>query len=142
MTTMPVITIRQPWAHAILHFWKNVENRSWPTKHRGPILVHAGRAFVNKTIRADIDAARLATMLSRPVDNLLPDAVTPDELKALTGGIVGVVTIVDCVQNHPSPWAIPGHWHWVLADPKPIPFQACKGRLGIWRIETPERVVV
>lgn len=39
-----------------------------------------------------------------------------------------------------SPWAIPGEWHWLLADPKPLPFFPCKGRLGIFKVEMPEGV--
>jgi len=35
------LTIRQPWAFAILNLGKDVENRSWRTRHRGPLLIHA-----------------------------------------------------------------------------------------------------
>jgi hypothetical protein len=38
-------------------------------------------------------------------------------LSVQTGGIVGVVDLTDCVRDHPSEWAIPGHWHWVLDRP-------------------------
>jgi ASCH domain len=41
----PVLTVRQPWAWAIIHGGKDVENRSWRTKYRGPLLIHAGSAF-------------------------------------------------------------------------------------------------
>jgi hypothetical protein len=37
------ISIRQPWAWLIVNGFKDVENRSWKTKYRGPVLVHAGR---------------------------------------------------------------------------------------------------
>ena len=40
-----VLTVRQPWAWAIIQGGKDVENRSGPTKHRGPLLIHAGSAF-------------------------------------------------------------------------------------------------
>ena len=40
-----VLTVRQPWAWAIIQVGKDVENRSWPTKHRGPLLIHVGSAF-------------------------------------------------------------------------------------------------
>jgi len=40
-----VLTIRQPWAWAIIHCGNDIENRSWSTKHRGRLLVHAGSAF-------------------------------------------------------------------------------------------------
>jgi hypothetical protein len=38
------LSIRQPWAHAVLHLGKDVENRDWryPPTHRGTVIVHAG----------------------------------------------------------------------------------------------------
>lgn len=54
----------------------------------------------------------------------------PDPLP--TGAIIGVVTLVDCVTEHPSEW-FNGPIGWVLADPgvldAPIP---ASGRLGLW----------
>jgi hypothetical protein len=40
------LSIRQPWAHAVLHLGKDVENRDWryPPTHRGAVIVHAGLA--------------------------------------------------------------------------------------------------
>lgn len=37
------LSIRQPWAHAICHLGKRVENRAWkhPPSYRGPLLIHA-----------------------------------------------------------------------------------------------------
>lgn len=39
---MKAITIRQPWASLIALGIKQVETRSWSTKHRGRIAIHAG----------------------------------------------------------------------------------------------------
>jgi hypothetical protein len=39
---MKALTIRQPWASLIAHGVKTIETRSWSTKHRGPIAIHAG----------------------------------------------------------------------------------------------------
>ena len=41
---MRVISIQQPWAWAIVHGPKRVENRTWGTPYRGPLLIHAGRS--------------------------------------------------------------------------------------------------
>jgi len=46
--TMPpkkALSVRQPWAHAILRGGKNIENRSWPTELRGTIALHAARSM-------------------------------------------------------------------------------------------------
>jgi hypothetical protein len=39
---MKVLTVRQPWASLIVAGIKNVENRSWRTKYRGKLGIHAG----------------------------------------------------------------------------------------------------
>ena len=39
---MRALSIRQPWAWLIVNGHKDIENRSWRTKYRGPFLVHAG----------------------------------------------------------------------------------------------------
>ena len=36
---MKAISIRQPYANQILSGAKTIEVRSWPTKHRGDILI-------------------------------------------------------------------------------------------------------
>jgi hypothetical protein len=40
---MRALTIRQPWATLIAEGVKTIETRSWSTKHRGPIAIHAGK---------------------------------------------------------------------------------------------------
>jgi len=51
------------------------------------------------------------------------------------GSIIGYVTLTGCVQGSASPWAIPGYWHWQLADPvglaDPV---AARGALGLWQL--------
>ena len=42
---MKAITIKQPWAWAIIFAGRDIENRSWYTHHRGPLLIHAGAAY-------------------------------------------------------------------------------------------------
>lgn len=40
---MKAITIIQPWATLIAIGEKKFETRSWATKHRGPLAIHAGK---------------------------------------------------------------------------------------------------
>ena len=40
---MKVITIKQPWATLIAKGYKEYEFRTWKTKYRGDILIHAGK---------------------------------------------------------------------------------------------------
>lgn len=42
---MKALTIRQPWASLIAHGVKTIETRSWSTKYRGPLAIHAGHRW-------------------------------------------------------------------------------------------------
>jgi hypothetical protein len=41
---MKILSIRQPGAYLTTRGSKDIENRSWSTKYRGPFLVHAAAA--------------------------------------------------------------------------------------------------
>lgn len=45
--TMPraAISIRAPWWWLISHGGKDIVNRSWRTRYRGPVLIHASQWF-------------------------------------------------------------------------------------------------
>lgn len=49
---MKAITIWQPWASLLAHGMKQYETRSWATKYRGPIAIHAAKRPVRQTIDA------------------------------------------------------------------------------------------
>lgn len=120
---MKALSIWQPWAWAIIHAHKNVENRGWRTNYRGPLLIHASR---RKPSLFDMEALDFI-YAGGPDPNTLP-----------LGGIVGQVDLVDCVRNHSSPWAAPGQWHWVLARPRPLPFRAVRGAQGLFEVHLDE----
>jgi hypothetical protein len=111
------LSIRQPWAWLILHAGKDIENRDWSPKFRGPFLIHAAgriepidddlRAFVKNISGLDI----------------------PDDLPR--GGIVGQAEIVNVVRHSTSPWFF-GPCGLVLANAEPLPFRACRGMLGFF----------
>lgn len=113
---MKALSIRQPWAHLILHGGKDIENRSWPTNVRGRVLIHAGD---------QLDEDGLAWLQGRGVP-------LPDEYPR--GGIVGEVEIVDCVRDSVSEWFV-GPFGFVLRNPKPLPLRKLKGRLYFFNVE-------
>lgn len=47
---MKVITIKQPWASLIAEGLKEYEFRTWNTKYRGDILIHAGKSIDKKAV--------------------------------------------------------------------------------------------
>ncbi len=115
---MKALSIRQPWAHAIMELGKDIENRDWPTTFRGRIYVHASRRWTREE-QTDCDVVE--EILGRKVDRGEPNL----------GGIIGTVEIVDCVKQSDSPWFF-GQYGFVLANPVPIDFIPCRGRLGFF----------
>jgi hypothetical protein len=145
---MPALSIRQPWAWLIVNGFKDIENRDWPTKFRGPLLIHAGK----KLTVPDYDAAML--FIEAYVDPALVGKV-PDIGDLLLGGVTGMVTLTDCVAHHTSPWFTGGFspavtsdgsadentsgssvmgYGFVLADAKPLHFIPYRGRLGFFDV--------
>ncbi len=120
---MLALSIRQPWAHLFLYCGKDVENRSWPTKVRGRVLVHAFAGMVKREFDEAIDFADYGCDV--PEDDL------PDRCDLLHGGIVGSVEIVDRVTRSDSRWFV-GEYGFVLRDPRPITFRPCRGRIGFF----------
>lgn len=140
---MKTITIKNPWAYLICSGEKNIENRTWPTKFRGRVLVHA--------------SANPVKNFPNPLNVEQWNSLSPDQKLLLrsniltNSAIIGSVEIVDCTANHESIWAqhsakkwkkngefideveVPVY-NWVLADPvlfaKPI--LNVKGRLSFW----------
>lgn len=121
---MKALSIRQPWAWLILHGGKDIENRTWTTKFRGRVLLHAAKGMTREEYE-------IANELAWEIN---PRIVLPafDELKR--GGIIGSVEIVDCVTESGSPWFYDGHG-FVLRDPQPLPFVPLKGRLGFFEVD-------
>lgn len=110
------LTICQPYAELIVRGDKPIENRTWSTNYRGPLLIHAGKS---------------RDWLDDEDEHLMPGMAF--------GAIVGRVTLVDCVRVQRLPPHLRDHehangpWCWVLTDIErfavPIP---CRGAQGLW----------
>lgn len=77
---MKVISIKQPWASLIVNGYKQYEFRSWKTKYRGEILIHASKAFDKKLLEYFKDY----------------------NLEYPTGAIIGKVNLKDCIEVTPK----------------------------------------
>ncbi|WP_312903576.1 ASCH domain-containing protein [Stutzerimonas nitrititolerans] len=117
---MKALSIRQPWAWLIVNGYKDIENRSWATRYRGPVLIHAAKGMT----RAEYEDGQ---ELARHLGITLPAF---NELER--GGIVGQAEITDCVSDSSSPWFF-GKFGFVLANASPCAFQSCVGRLGFFK---------
>lgn len=128
------LSIRQPWAWAIIHAGKDIENRDWSTNRRGPICIHAAKGMTKDEYHHASYAIQKAV---GPVDQAWLDqwfGVTPAPYKLDRGGIIGVADIVDCRGASESPWFM-GAYGFVLRNVKPVKFIPVKGALGFfdWR---------
>ena len=121
---MRALSIRQPWAWLIVQGFKPVENRTWSTDYRGPLLIHASKTISRK------DYARIAGELELAFTHP-PQIPSFEEVER--GGVVGVVELVDVVTEHTSPY-FTGPFGWVLDKPRPIAFTPCKGALTLFHV--------
>jgi len=130
-----VLTVRQPWAWAIIHGGKGIENRSRNIagSYRGPVAIHA--------------ASREAS----PYNDVAAEVYRLTGQWVLTSDLAAIIGVVDLVDVHVSDthaerwnvelerneqcsaWAMPNHHHLVLANPRAIEPIPAKGKLGLWK---------
>lgn len=164
---MRILTVRQPWAWAIIHGGKTVENRprNIAGGYRGPVAIHAG---------LEVDTAALTSLNvvgAVALTRIFKGAGHPSTFKrSPTGAIIGVVDLVDvhmvkqwtgmsnvCFDDHTpvgaicSPWAqnyleFPRHegYHLVFENPRPlaepIPYTGALGLRDL-AVRDPETVL-
>ena len=128
---MKALSLKQPWAWLLFH-GKDVENRTWKTKFRGNILIHASKTW---------DSAGERWIYINLCRGKLPIKECPTRHDPLMkrGALIGVVDIVDCVEQFDSPWFF-GPYGWILM--RPIEFSKpywLKGSLGLFNV--PDQLV-
>ena len=122
------LSIRQPWASLILLAGKDIENRTWEARVRGPILIHAAKSM---TIREYAEAMTFARAVASWEIADLDDSLHPENLPR--GGIIGSVNLAACLHRSPSPW-FQGPYGFALRDPKLLPFVPIRGQLGFFDV--------
>jgi hypothetical protein len=127
---MKALSIRQPWAWAIVAGYKPVENRSRRTTFRGPLLVHAGKREMPEDINFVIRV--VAEQTGRSEGDIFRE-YSKHLMAGALGAIVGVATISDCVQEMDSDWFF-GPYGFVLTDARAISPVPCKGALGFFEV--------
>lgn len=116
------ISIQQPWAWLIANGHKDIENRTWPTKYRGLIYIHASRSAPHDQY---FEAKKIADKQGIEL---------PDYQDLPRGGIIGRAEIVDCVQTSGSPWFF-GPYGFVLDKQSLVGFMRGPGQLGIFNVK-------
>lgn len=141
---MKAITVRQPWASLIACGAKKNETRSWYTKYRGPIAIHAGLYPLRKTLQmlpGNVVGCMKLMLKSGGRDT----ASRLDIHRLPLGCIVATAKLVDCIkvtkkyaealddyERMFGNYTI-GGYAWVLEDIKPLerPIKV-KGAQGLW----------
>lgn len=126
---MKAITICQPYAELIARGEKRVENRTWPTNYRGPILIHAGKS--RQWLQLD--------------DEDFDERYSMHVSQMAFGAVVAIADLVECASygrielkdfDRDYPWLrehehTEGPWCWILANvrrlPKPLPARGAQG---------------
>lgn len=136
-STKKALTIQQPFALAIMKGIKRIELRSWQTKYRGRLFIHAGA----KKISGDLKNWKYLNMKNETFEY---------------GAILGYVTLKDVklldllnflkYRNYNKGGLHPldiGMFGWILENPvifdQPVPY---KGQLGLYPIELDESLMV
>lgn len=125
---MKALSIKNPWATLIVNGLKEYEFRSWQTKYRGKIYIHASKSFKKEEV------------MKFSIYNF----------KYINGAIIGEATLTDCIKVTPefilklervNPLVYKKNnynslYAWKLEDIKmykePI---YVKGSLGLWNYE-------
>ena len=152
---MRALTIRQPWAWAVIHADKTVENRSRNIAgdYRGPVAIHAGLEIDEAGQHDPLirEAWTGETRLTEDLDRPTFYHDVPWRKAFSYGRVIGVADLADVhyIDGHSerwdaqgeqnatcSPWAHHGPiWHLIFANPRPLthPIQV-RGQLGLWTL--------
>jgi len=147
---MKAITLWGPWAHLITLDLKHYETRSWGTKYRGLLAIHASKKIVPLN-----DSLRALTLNQRRYVNDKICLKYSDYRSMPAGAVIAICSLVDCVEITASfisklNWLEKacgdytlGRFAWVLEDVRaisePIPI---RGKQKLWEWEVPEGVKV
>lgn len=124
---MKVITIKQPWATLIAKGYKKYEFRSWNTKYRGEILIHAG-ASVDKKAMDRFKHLNLEYDFSVIVAKvIITDVIKLDDIS--NKRISDEDEIIYGKSSRDG-------YAWVLTEVQPIESKTMvKGKLSIWNLD-------
>jgi hypothetical protein len=122
---MKVLTIKQPWATLIREGYKEYEFRSWKTKYRGPLLIHAGKGIDKKAIEyfKDLNLAYPTSKIIAEV--ILEDCILVDDV--MNNKLLKEDKKAYSMSDHK------GYYAWKLSNVKKIDNnEYVKGKLSLW----------
>jgi hypothetical protein len=148
---MKALSLTQPWASLVALGQKTVETRSWPTRYRGWLAIHAAKGLADLTVPAFEDLCHREPFYAAlaPVYGT-GGAIATDQLPR--GQIVAVCRLVDCCRvdtikpvSYPERAFgnyAPGRWAWQLAAIHILPMTVpARGMQGLWDWDAPPAVL-
>lgn len=129
---MKVLTVKQPWASLIINGYKKYEFRSWKTKYRGKLYIHAGKSSEKEPMQSVKDYGLVYDYgcIIGEVD--LIDCILVDE--DFNNELISINPLVYGRSNHV------GYYAWKLDNvviyKEPI---YMNGQLGLWNVDIDKR---
>lgn len=126
------LSLKQPFAWLIANGHLLVDDRTWETQYRGPILIHASKGLYKEYYE----------YLKSTTDIPLPDK---EELEY--GGVVGIAKLVQCCKPRNLPVGISreqrahfggihqDYFGFLFEQASPLAFIPCRGKLGIFNVD-------
>ena len=92
---MKVLTIKQPWATLIMQGNKRFEFRSWQTKYRGDLLIHAGKGIDKEAMKRLVDCIKMSSEFKEMLLKENADIYTDSSFKENYGWQLENVEVFD-----------------------------------------------
>lgn len=135
---MKVLTIKQPFATLIAEGYKTYEFRTWKTKYRGELLIHAGKGIDKKAMERfkhlELDYPTGCILAKATLtDCVYVDDAMVDFLKKKDPLVYyGIICKEDYKDRHKKAWDGYGFKLENVKKIKPIPIN---GKLSFWDYE-------
>ena len=139
---MKAITILQPWASLIACGAKQIETRSWATKYRGPIAIHAGKKLPSNDRQIIADTLYEKQQFNIPLGAVIAIAELIDCVK-----VIGFDDFANCPILDAKYWLLNdtrevafgdftvGRYAWILANIRRVEPVPAKGMQRLWEWE-------
>jgi hypothetical protein len=126
------LSFKQPFAWLIANGYLMVDDRTWGTPYRGPILIHASKGLYD----VYYDYLKANTDIPLPAKENLE-----------FGGVVGVADLVICSRPDELPETVSRlpraqfkgvnkrHNGFIFEQPRLLPLMPCPGKLGIFELD-------
>lgn len=123
------ITVRQPWAYAIMSLGKVIENRDWDTCFRASDAIHAAKGMTRYEVA---EACLFISHIIHGAQNRIVEIPKYEELTR--GAIIGTIEMVDGVTESDSLWFQGANGFVVKNRQHIVPVIPCQGALGLWDV--------